>query len=173
MGIIEDKICRCHFCSSQFPYPAFRNGEILLCPFCGMETAVETQDLDERKSFSAERFRAEVGDLAWRPGPLGVRYVVGNLFNHSADELCWVKIEFELYDESADLLSMAADHVRGLAPGRNWPFKVPVLKATASRALLFDVTCEFGSIYTPADNAGPTGVVWQSPERPVWAVAHQ
>jgi hypothetical protein len=157
---IKDATCRCRFCSSEFRYPDFRDGEILLCPFCGLETVPKT-DLEGRKSFAADKFPVEVGELEWFPGPLGVRYIAGNLFNHSRDELCWIKIEFELFDDSALLLGRAWDHVRSLTPGQIWTFKVPVLKASASRALLFDVACEYGSIYSPGDWTGSTGAVWR------------
>jgi hypothetical protein len=162
----EDTACRCHFCSNEFRYPAFRAGEILICPFCGMETMSKTSDPHGRKSFSAEEFRIEVGELEWLPGPLGVRYIAGNLFSHAGEELCWVKVEVELYDDSAALLGRASDHRRRLAPGQIWHFKVPVLKPSASRALLFDVTCEFGSIYSPGDWTGSTCAVWRSV---IWA----
>jgi len=164
-AVIKDASCCCHFCSNEFRYPEFREGEILHCQFCGMETVPKSVVLERGKSFSAEKFRVEVGELEWLPGALGVRYIVGNLFNHSSDELCWVKVEIELYDDSGLLLGRASDHLRSLTPEQICPFKVPVLKASASRALIFDVTCEYGSIYSPCDWTGSTGAVWRPARR--------
>lgn len=157
----QDASSRCHFCASEFRYPIFREGEILLCPMCRMETLAE--ETGRKRSVPIEKYPVEPAHLHWQPGLFGVRYIMGDVTNRSAGDLDWVKVEFELYNDADDLLGSTSDHLRGFGAGRTWAFKAPVLKHAASRALLMDVTCEYGSIYSPTIGSSLAGAVWRTP----------
>jgi hypothetical protein len=150
--------CRCHFCTSQLRFPLFREGEILLCPLCGMETLLDGKCSPQ--SVSAEKYGMEIRGLRWLQGQFGIRYLVGEVASQSSAELDWVKIEFKLYNHLDVQVGSASDHLRGFGAGSTWSFQAPIFSKDASHALLADVTCEYGSIYHPTVDACLPGVKW-------------
>jgi hypothetical protein len=150
--------CRCHFCRSQLRFPLFREGEILLCPHCGMETVLD--DVYSARAVSTEKYRMQIRGLRWLPGQFGIRYLIGEVAGQSTKELDWVKIEFKLYNHLDVQVGSASDHLRGFGTGPTWNFQAPVFSKDASHALLADVTCEYGSIYNPMADACLPGVTW-------------
>lgn len=150
--------CGCHFCTSQLRFPLFREGEILMCPHCGMETLLDGKY--SPRSLPAEKYTMEIRNLRWQPGQFGIRYIIGEVAGRSGVDLEWVKIEFKIYNSLDVHVGSASDHLRVFGTGRIWQFKAPVLNPEASHALLADVTCEYGSIYHPAGDACLPGMTW-------------
>jgi hypothetical protein len=153
--------CHCQFCAVQLHFPVFREGEILLCPRCGMETMLYgpySNQLVPRR----ENYTVEIRSLHCQPGHFGIRYIIGEVVSKSIPDLAWVRIEFKLYNCLDVFVGSASDHLRGFRAGQIWRFKAPVLHKDASRAPLSDVTCEYGSIYHPTTDSCLAGVAWFS-----------
>lgn len=78
----------------------------------------------------------------------GLVYVVGTLTNHAPSQYFTLRVEFDLFDKSANKVGNTSDYVGNLGPTSAWSFKALVLEENATEAKLVKVLGE-------ADTAAP------------------
>ncbi len=152
----------CNYCGSRLWFPALRNGELVNCPNCLMETVLFLSEWDP--PYEPEKWRLEVRKVEWGLTDSGCRALVGEVVNRSASNLDWARVGFVLFDKKDTEVGMAIDFTVGLNAGAVWRFSAPVADMRAVRASLPVVWSEFGRVAAGELGWATGGIRSEKPE---------
>ena len=147
-------MCCCNSCGTWLVVQAFREAELVNCPYCLLATVLHLPEV--QYSYPPQKTDLEIRKLGWGVTRMGLRCVAGQMVNHARNHLDWARIQFELYDSSENIVATTSDSIMGLEPGGLWRFQAPVTDSNVLRASLPVISTEYGKIrFVERFRAGP------------------